>query len=98
MEMAKAKANLTSLRSVGPAALADLAKLGITKIEQLQHADADRLYQRLCRITEQRHDPCCRDVFAAAIAQAKNPKLPEEQRDWWYWSRLRKAAKKPTAR
>ena len=86
--------NLVSLKSVGPATAADLAKLGITKIEQLRRADADRLYERLCRVTGQRHDPCCRDVFAAAIAQAKNPNLPEEQRDWWYWSRLRKETSK----
>jgi hypothetical protein len=31
------------------------------------------------------------DVFACAIAQAVNPDLPEEQRDWWYWTKIRKA-------
>jgi hypothetical protein len=30
------------------------------------------------------------DVFVAAVAQAKNPELPIEQRQWWYWSKLRK--------
>jgi hypothetical protein len=34
---------------------------------------------------------CCLDVFQAAVAQAKNPKLPIDKRQWWYWSRLRKA-------
>jgi hypothetical protein len=29
-------------------------------------------------------------VFVAAVAQAKDPHLPVEQRQWWYWSRLRK--------
>jgi len=29
-------------------------------------------------------------VFVAAVAQAKDPALPIEQRQWWYWSKIRK--------
>ena len=83
---------LTRLRSVGPATARDLALLGITTVDQLRTANADALYEQLCRVTGVRHDPCCRDVFAAAVAQAADPDLPAEQREWWYWSRLRKAA------
>ena len=36
-------------------------------------------------------DICCLDVFRAAVAQARNPQLPLEQCQWWYWSRQRKA-------
>ncbi len=50
-----------------------------------------RLYDDLCRLTRQ-HDVCCLDVFTAAVAQARNPWLPSEQGQWWYWSRVRKAA------
>jgi hypothetical protein len=25
------------------------------------------------------------------VAQARNPRLPARQKQWWYWSRLRKA-------
>jgi nucleotidyltransferase/DNA polymerase involved in DNA repair len=81
---------LADFRSVGPATLADFRLLGITSTAQLRRADADRLFAKLCRTTGKAYDPCVRDVFAAAIAQAKDPHLPEEQRDWWYWSRLRK--------
>jgi hypothetical protein len=77
-------------RAIAHAGNEPQVKAAAREIEQLRRADADRLYERLGRVTGQRHDPCCRDVFAAAIAQAKNPNLPEEQRDWWYWSRLRK--------
>lgn len=80
------------LRSVGPATAKDLALLGITTVAELVDREADELYAELCRVTGVRHDPCCQDVFAAAIAQARDPDLPEEQRDWPYWSRLRKAA------
>lgn len=90
MNKSIAKRELADFRSVGPATLADFRLLGITSAEQLQRADADRLFAKLCRTTGKAYDPCVRDVFAAAIAQAKDPHLPEEQRDWWYWSRLRK--------
>jgi hypothetical protein len=92
MKKSIASGELAGLRSVGPAALSDLRRLSITTAAQLRRADADRLFAKLCRITGKTYDPCVRDVFAAAIAQAKNPDLPEEQRDWWYWSRLRKKA------
>ncbi|HEV2492342.1 MAG TPA: hypothetical protein VG204_04645 [Terriglobia bacterium] len=35
---------------------------------------------------------CCFDVFSAAVAQARNPRLPVAQCRWWYWSRKRKAS------
>jgi hypothetical protein len=37
------------------------------------------------------------DTFCCAVAQARDPGLPAEQRNWWYWSRLRKAKAKPTS-
>jgi nucleotidyltransferase/DNA polymerase involved in DNA repair len=92
MKKSIANGELAGFRSVGPATLDDLRHLGINTAAQLRRADADRLFAKLCRISGRTHDPCVRDVFAAAIAQANNPDLPEEQRDWWYWSRLRKQA------
>ena len=82
---------LSELRSVGPATLSDFALLGINTVEALACCDAGELYVRLCAVTGQRHDPCCEDVFAAAIAQACDPLLPREQQDWFWWSRRRKA-------
>jgi nucleotidyltransferase/DNA polymerase involved in DNA repair len=83
---------LRELRSVGPATVRDLALLGITSVPALAACEPDALYDRLCAATGVRHDPCVRDVLAAAVAQARDPALPAEQRDWWYWSRRRKAA------
>ncbi|HUK90811.1 MAG TPA: helix-hairpin-helix domain-containing protein [Blastocatellia bacterium] len=82
---------LKNLASVGPAALRDFELLGIRNIEQLADQSAIQMYERLCSIREQRIDICCLDVFNAAIAQARDPNLPSEQRQWWYWSRKRKA-------
>jgi hypothetical protein len=83
---------LADLTSVGPAAIADFAALGIFKVEQLSDREPDQLYEELCELTGARHDPCVRDVFSAAVAQARDPNLPEEQRQWWYWTRVRKQA------
>lgn len=81
---------LGELYSVGPATIADLALLGIDSVSQLATRDATQLYEELCDRTGAIHDPCCEDVFAAAIAQARDPNLQGEKTKWWYWSRLRK--------
>jgi nucleotidyltransferase/DNA polymerase involved in DNA repair len=82
---------LKDLVSIGPAMLRDFELLGIRSVKQLACQNPARLYQKLCRITGQRVDICCQDVFSAAVAQARNPLLPAEQCQWWYWSRQRKA-------
>lgn len=84
---------LDDLVSVGPATMRDFAILGIKSVEQLASQDPTKLYLRLCKITGVRHDPCCEDVFSCAVAQARNPKLPAAQCNWWYWSKIRKARK-----
>lgn len=78
---------LKDLRNVGPATLADFALLGIDSVGALAKADATGLYLRLQEKTGTRHDPCVRDVFAAAIHQAKTG----EARDWWTFTPERKA-------
>ncbi len=84
---------LKDLRSVGPATLRDFELLGIHTVAQLKQKNAQRLYDQLCKLTGQRQDPCVLDVFSCAIAQAKDPDLPAEQCDWFYWSKVRKKAR-----
>ena len=81
---------LADLVSVGPASLRDLKLLGILTMVQLAQCEPHDLYMRLCAITATKHDPCCEDVFSAAVAQARDPKLPAEKKKWWYWSKIRK--------
>ena len=85
--------NLGDLISVGPAMLRDFDMLGIRSVEQLAKQHPQKMYERLNRKTGQRQDPCVLDTFCAAVAQARNPRLPAEQCQWWYWSRKRKSAK-----
>ncbi len=81
---------LRDLVSIGPAMLKDFELLGINSVAQLRRRSPEKMYKELCRLRGQRLDPCCLDVFVAAVAQAKDPQLPIEQRQWWYWSKVRK--------
>ncbi len=92
--MESKRRRLEELVSVGPAILRDFETLGIRSVAQLARQDPQRLYEKLCRATGQRIDGCCLDVFSAAVAQARNPRLPAEQCQWWYWSRKRKSGPK----
>jgi hypothetical protein len=72
--------------------LSDFRLLGIETVEQLARHEPQTLYDDLCVRTGKRQDPCVLDTFSCAVAQARNPDLPPGQRNWWYWSRLRKAS------
>jgi nucleotidyltransferase/DNA polymerase involved in DNA repair len=84
---------LKDLDGIGPAFLKDFEVLGISSVSQLALCDGKRLYAELCRRAGVRMDPCVEDTLVCAVAQARDPELPAEQRQWWYWSRVRKAAK-----
>ena len=89
--MATGERRLEDLNSVGPAMVRDFKKLGVESVAQLSRRSPEKMYEQLCEITGQAVDICCLDVFRAAVAQARNRRLPEEQGQWWYWSRRRKA-------
>ena len=85
---------LGDLISIGPAMLRDFELLRIRSVAQLALQSPENLYAKLNRLTGQQQDPCVLDTFCAAVAQAKNPRLPAEKCQWWYWSRKRKTEKK----
>lgn len=89
---------LRDLRGIGPRMLDDFQKLGIGSVRQLRGCKAQDLYDAMCELSGQRQDPCVLDTFRCAIEQARNPGLPAEQREWWYWSRLRLSANAQEAR
>ncbi|MEO8125731.1 MAG: helix-hairpin-helix domain-containing protein [Bryobacteraceae bacterium] len=85
---------LRELAGIGPAMLKDFELLQIGSVDQLARQDPTVLYDDLCRLTGSRQDPCVLYTFCCAVAQARDASLPAEQRNWWYWSRLRKAEKR----
>lgn len=82
--------SLSDLVSVGPATIDIFKTLGIYSLTDLIDKEARELYEKLCKITNAKHDPCVEDVFRAAIEQVKNPNLPNEKKKWFYWSQVRK--------
>ena len=77
-----------TLANVGKATLGDFERLGIRTRAQLARRNAYRLYERLCALTAQRHDPCVIDVFLATISECRG----NTPRDWWLFTPERKRA------
>lgn len=84
---------LRDLRGVGRSVERDLRTLGVDSVAKLATQDGAKLYEALYKKTGKRQDPCVLDTFRCAVAQARNPNLPLEQVNWWWWSRERKAGR-----
>src|SRR4051794_12431331 len=79
-------ARLEDVPNVGPTIAGDLRRLGITLPVDLIGRDPYALYDELCRLTGQRHDPCVLDTFLAAVRYMEGaPKKP-----WWKYTAERK--------
>lgn len=81
---------ITDLVSVGPSVAGDLARIGITRVEQLVGQNPQELYERICIRDHVIHNICLLDVLHAAVAQAEDPDLPAHKCQWWYWTKVRK--------
>jgi len=77
---------LELLPNVGPAVAADFKILGVTRPQDLIGRDPYALYDELCRVTKQRHDPCLLDTFIAAVRFMGG----EPARPWWAYTSERK--------
>ena len=78
--------DLEDIPNIGPAIAADLRRLGIASPSELLGRDPYGMYDDLCRITGQRHDPCVLDTFIAAVRfMSGEPKMP-----WWKYTPERK--------
>ncbi len=78
---------LESIPNVGPAVAAKLERVGISRLADLRGRDPDQLFERLCALDGQRHDPCLLDTFAAVVSYADGGSA----RPWWEFNRERKA-------
>src|SRR5262245_45906513 len=77
---------LEQLPNVGPAVAADLRQLGMGRPQDLHGRDPYALYDELCRLTGQRHDPCLLDTFIAAVRFVGG----EPAKPWWAYTAERK--------
>lgn len=58
---------LEDIPNIGPSMANDLRIIGISLPNQLKSQDPFKMYDKLCRKTTQKHDPCVIDVFMASI-------------------------------
>ena len=88
-EQRKAACEVTRLEdipNVGTAIAADLRQLGVAKPADLLNRDAYEMYDGLCSLTGQRHDPCLLDTFIAAVRFMQG----EPKKPWWKYTAERK--------
>jgi hypothetical protein len=79
-------ARLEDIPNIGNSIAHDLRQLGIKSPSELAGRDPYRMYEDLCRITDQHHDPCLLDTFIAAVRFMEGgPKKP-----WWRFTTERK--------
>src|SRR5262245_18349056 len=80
--------DLEQLPNVGPAVAADFNLPGVARPQDLLGRDPYALYDELCRVTKQRHDPCLLDTFIAAVRFMGG----EPAKPWWSYTDERKRA------
>tara|TARA_B110000467_G_C17921160_1_gene264967 strand:+ start:147 stop:449 length:303 start_codon:yes stop_codon:yes gene_type:complete len=78
---------LTDLPNIGKAGAADLELLGIEKPDDLVGQDPYEMYEKLCIITGNRHDPCVIDVFVSVTCFINGG----EPKPWWDFTAERKS-------
>jgi hypothetical protein len=78
--------DLEQLPNVGPAIAGDLRRLGIRRPQDLVGRDPYAMFDELCRVTGERHDPCLLDTFIAAVRFM----VGEPARPWWAYTAERK--------
>ncbi|MER5325953.1 helix-hairpin-helix domain-containing protein [Streptosporangium roseum] len=78
--------DLLELANVGPAVARHLARVGITRTDQLAGLDPVEMYDRLCALDGRRYDPCLLDTFMSAVEQAGGGPA----RPWWDYTAERK--------
>ena len=79
-------AHLEDMPNIGPSIAANLRQLGITTPAELLGRDPYAMYDDLCRLTCQRHDPCLLDTFIAAVRFMDG----ESKKPWWKYTAERK--------
>lgn len=77
---------LTDLPNIGKSMAADLRSIGITKPKDLVGKDPFALYQKLCKQTGARQDPCVLDVYIAVTKFMQG----EPAQVWWAYTDYRK--------
>ena len=82
----KTVSKLDKLPNIGPKISADLELIGINHPKQLIGKNPFKLHEKLCQLTNTKHDPCVIDVFMAVIDFMEGG----EVKVWWEFTAKRK--------
>ena len=77
--------DLQRIPGVGPSISRDLRDLGVGRVTDLEGADPEALFERLCEVRGTRMDPCVRYVFRCAVYFAEHSRPDPELLKWWRW-------------
>ncbi len=72
--------------NVGKRIAGDFKMLGLSAPRDLKGKDPFKLYQKLCKHTKTRHDPCVLDVFTAVVDFMNGAAA----KPWWRYTAERK--------
>ncbi|GAA5181358.1 helix-hairpin-helix domain-containing protein [Niveibacterium umoris] len=78
-------AELLRIPGIGRAMAGDLHALGIRRVADLVEADPQVLYERLCRLSGARQDPCVLYTFRCAVYFSRHTAHDPELLKWWNW-------------
>ncbi len=79
------EAELRRIPGIGRAMATDLYALGICRVADLADTEPQDLYDRLCRTSGMRQDPCVLYTFRCAVYFARNTEHDPELLKWWNW-------------
>ncbi len=85
LDDAAAIRDLRRIPGVGPSIAQDLLDLGVRSVADLEGADPEALYERICALRGVHQDRCLLYVFrCVAYFAGPGPHEPERLR-WWAW-------------
>jgi hypothetical protein len=77
--------DLQRIPGVGPSIAQDLLALDVRQVADLDGADPEELYERLCTMRGEHIDRCVLYVFRCAVYFASNDVHDAERLKWWNW-------------
>jgi hypothetical protein len=76
---------LQQIPGVGPSIAQDLLDLGVRQVADLNGADPEELYERLCTLRGEHIDRCVLYVFRCAVYFASHEAHDPQRLKWWSW-------------
>ena len=77
--------DLQTIPGIGPSLADDLLDLGYFCVSELEGADPESMYRRLCAMRGVRVDRCVLYAFRCAVYFAGKTEHDQELLKWWRW-------------